>query len=211
MRDAVVNAILERSLSPERLAKYLIAANGNLHDSLGLYERNTRLSEAFYTPLQCMEICLRNKLNDRLIEKYGPEWFKAGRAPLRQDAAGDIEKSLLMLNQARNPITIGALVAELGIGFWVGLLGPRYDATLWRGTLYRAFQRNGRYLARNEVHGRFNALRRLRNRIAHHEPIFQKDLPAAHNEIIEATNWMCQGTARWAMHHSRFVAVWNSP
>jgi hypothetical protein len=115
------------------------------------------------------------------------------------------------LAQSRKAITLGAVVAELSFGFWVSLLGPRYDATLWRASLYRAFRENGARMKRDRVHGRFNALRRFRNRIAHHEPIFLNNLANTHAEIIEATNWMCSDTAAWTLHISRFAIVFAGP
>lgn len=211
MRTAATNTALIKSLSEERLEKYLVATGGDLHNGLSLYERNARLSESFYTPLQCMEICFRNCLDHEMVVTHGADWFQNGRPPLERDALESIHEAVADLSENRKPITRGAIVAELHLGFWVGLLGPRYDNTMWRQGLFRAFRENGRLMQRRRVHGRFNALRRFRNRIAHHEPIFLNDLPARHNEIIEATSWMCADTAAWALFHSRFATVYGGP
>jgi hypothetical protein len=72
-----------------------------------------------------MEICLRNKLNDRLESAYGPDWFRPGKAPFQSDAVQAIADSIRGLDQARKPIVAGAIVAELSFGFWVALLGPQ--------------------------------------------------------------------------------------
>jgi hypothetical protein len=210
LRTDEANSAIRKSLSDERLAKYYEAAGNDVAGALCLYERNTRLSETFYTPLQCMEICLRNTLYRCMAEKYGPEWLQRDGVPLGADAIGAIrqaEHSLLLSNKSLTP---GALVAELHFGFWVAILGPRYDANLWRAALCNAFLDSGRRMRRDKVHGRFNAIRRFRNRVAHHEPIFQNDLVQRHNEIIEATAWMCQHTAAWALTMSRFAAVYYS-
>ncbi len=180
-------------------------------DALSLYERNTRLSEAFYTALQGMEICLRNKLNEQLTNRFGAEWFRPGRTPLQNDAVESIRDVFNNLRIATRSITAGDLVAELSFGFWIGLLGPRYDATIWRQSIYLAFHENGARMARKRVHSRFNALRRFRNRIAHHEPIFLNNLQNTHHEVIEATAWMCPNTAAWITHHSRFPQVYAAP
>jgi hypothetical protein len=211
LRTPAIDTALEKSLSTERLVKYLAASNGDPGIAITLYERNTRLSEAFYTPLQFMEICLRNKLNEQLIHHYGPDWFRPGKTPLHADAIGSITDAVGDLNQAKKPITVGAVVAELSFGFWVALLGPRYDATIWRKALYLAFMENGKRMSRARVHGRFNALRRFRNRIAHHEPIFLNNLAHTHAEIVEATAWMCPNTAAWTTFHSRFAVVFAAP
>ena len=84
-----------------------------------------------------------------------------------------------------------------------------YDATLWRQALHRAFRAAGSH-KRSVVHGRFNALRRLRNRIAHHEPIFFRPLSQLHEETIEAVGWMCKDTEAWARHLSNFETVYTA-
>jgi hypothetical protein len=211
LRTPQIDAVLEASLSKDRLAKYLTASDGDIHAALGLYEKNMRLSESFYSPLQCMEICLRNKLNDRLESAYGPYWFCPGKAPFQSDAVQAIADSIRGLDQARKPIVAGAIVAELSFGFWVALLGPRYDSTIWRKALFLAFLEGGKRMRRDRVHGRFNALRRFRNRIAHHEPVFHDDLTSIHAETIEAMAWMCPQSAAWAAFHSRFAAVAARP
>ncbi|MEQ1755275.1 MAG: Abi family protein [Micropepsaceae bacterium] len=187
--------------------KYFAATGNDLDQALALYERNTRLSEAFYTPLQCMEVCFRNKLNERLSNVHGSDWFQNGRPPFAQDAVKSLQEKIADLRQSKKVITVGSIVAEMSFGFWVGLLGPRYDATLWRQTLHAAFREQGAPMRRDRVHRRFNALRRFRNRIAHHEPIFLVNLAGMHGEIIEATSWMCSTTAAWALHQSRLPSV----
>lgn len=195
---------LERSLSRDRLKKYLASTNNDLSAALALYERNMRLSEAFYTPLQCLEVCLRNKLNDRMSAAYGADWFTNGNAPLNADARSAIAQADHDLRFVAN-LTPGDLIAALGFGFWVSLLGPRYDHTLWRRCLNQAF-RVGGARPRSVAHHRLNALRRFRNRVAHHEPIFHRPLAELHREIIEAIGWMCADTAAWTASQSRFHA-----
>lgn len=108
-------------------------------------------------------------------------------------------------NRVQSP-TPDDIVAELKFAFWVGLLGPGYDATIWRKTLHRGFA-NGGGKKRQTVHSRFNAIRRLRNRIAHHEPIFTRDVAQDHADALEAIGWMCIDTMAWTAHHSRLLDV----
>jgi hypothetical protein len=211
MRTRAIDSVIAKGLSIERLGKYLVGAGSDLDKALALYERNTRLSESFYTPLQSMEICFRNRLHDELSTTYGADWYSNGAAPLDPDALQTIQSAVRDLGKAKKPLSPGAVVAELNFGFWVSLLGPRYDATIWRTALFRAFTENGGRMKRTRVHGRFNAMRRFRNRIAHHEPIFLNDLQARHAEIIEATSWMCPQTAAWALYNSRFPATFAAP
>lgn len=158
-----------------------------------------------------MEICLRNHIDLRLAAAYGQDWMINGTPPLRGGAHAQINAAIADLHQANAQPTPGAIVAELSFGFWVSLLGPRYDATLWRSAIAKAFRENGRGMRRDRVHGRFNMLRRFRNRVAHHEPIFHQDLTGVHQETLEAIAWMCPDTAAWAAHHSRFHDVYAAP
>lgn len=211
MRDARINDAIARALSRTRLEKYLTASGSDLDLAIGLYERNTRLAEAFYTPLQALEVCLRNRLNDRLTERYGENWMQSESVTLNSWAVQAVKDAVADLGRTKTNPTPGAVVAELHFGFWLSLLGPGYDATLWRETCYRAFQANGRFLARKRVHGRLNALRRFRNRVAHHEPIFHSDIEQTHEEILETIDWMCGLTSTWARHHSRLPQVFAAP
>ena len=210
MRTPAINAALEKTISRTRLDKYLVNNGDNLDLALQQYERNTKLSEAFYTPLQCLEICLRNCLHSCMANKYGEDWMRNNAPPLRNESVTIIGDLINAHATDLQPMSVGALVAELKFGFWVGLLGPPYDATIWRGCLYRAFLPGGGK-PRSVVHGRLNALRRFRNRVAHHEPIIWKPLGDVHNEIVEAIGWMCSDTKAWSVHHSRVPTVLANP
>lgn len=200
---------LQRSISSERLAKYLDEAQGDVSTALVFYERNCRLSESFYTPLQCFEVCLRNALHTQLSGYYGVNWFRNGGPPLALLAKEDIAKALKELEGEGGKVTAlpGAVVAELKLGFWVSLLNRRYDTSLWRQCLHLAFLPAARSRGRQPIHQRINVLRRFRNRVAHHEPIFHLDLDRMHREIIETIGWMCPDTSRWAASLSRFEEV----
>jgi hypothetical protein len=207
MRTEQVNASLEQALSRERLEKYLLNQSDDLDGALHLYEWNMRLSEAFYVPLQCLEICLRNRVHNQMQRVYGANWLTdPTAAPLN-----DFSRS--MINDAKDEIDgdiiPGKIVAELKFAFWVGLMGPQYDASIWRRALYRCFLVGGGK-KRSTVHGCLNAIRRFRNRVAHHEPIFHRPVEQMHNEIIEAIGWMCADTGSWTLHHSRVPDLLNS-
>lgn len=205
VRNERIDAALAEAISRERLKKYLAARNDDLDAALALYEWNMRLSEAFYTPLSCLEVCLRNKAYGRMAEVYGGEWLtNPAAAPLN-------DFSRFLVNEAVRHIdgqaTTGKLIAELKFGFWVGLFATQYDATLWRRALYRCFRAAP---PRKRIHGRLNAIRRFRNRVAHHEPIFHRPSERMHAEITEAIGWMCADTRAWAEHHSRVPDVLNA-
>ena len=103
-------------------------------------------------------------------------------------------------------ISPGKIVAELKFAFWVGLVSAQYDNTLWRAALHRGFRAQSGQ-KRSVVHVRLNAIRRFRNRVAHHEPIFHRPVDTLHAEVIEAIGWMCRDTKLWTCSLSRVPQV----
>lgn len=202
MRTFDQDLALERTISQPRLKRYLAESGGSLSQAIALYERNIILSEALYPVLQGLEICLRNTLNNSLADRYGRNWLIERQVPLSAHSASDVQSASKAVEADPD-----AIVAELKFSFWVGLLGPRYDATLWRSDFHRCFVRaDGGQFNRAAVHGRMNALRRFRNRVAHHEPIFDRS-SQMHGEAMEAISWMCADTYRWIDGLSRFEQI----
>ena len=52
-------------------------------------------------------------------------------------------------------------------------------------------------VAREKIHNTADKVRDLRNRIAHHEPIYSRDLEAECEAIAEVIGYRCQHTATW--------------
>lgn len=193
---------VEGALSIERFARYLDAASSK-SDALQYYAWNTALSSAFHGPLQCLEVGLRNCIHDRMSAAHGASWF--------QNASILRGKDLAFANDARDrvqqtgkPVTPGRIVAELSFGFWVGLFANIYDATIWRTDLYRLFSPRPK---RHELHDDLDRLRTLRNRIAHHEPIFQRTLTDDYDRIRGVLRSFSLELAAWMEFHSRVLDV----
>ena len=103
-------------------------------------------------------------------------------------------------------------MTALSFGLRVSLLGPggrgeagrkaNYEMTLWRAALRGAFAHRAT-LTRRQAHRPLDALRILRNRIAHHEPIFVRDPTADHERVLEVAGWISRAVRTWIEHHSR--------
>ncbi|MBT8419547.1 MAG: hypothetical protein KJO08_01665, partial [Gammaproteobacteria bacterium] len=76
-----------------------------------------------------------------------------------------------------------------------------YDMTLWRKALYKAFPHSKENRAK--TYKKLDYLRTLRNRVAHHEAIFKRDLNTDFDSILDITDRICPKTAEWIKHHSR--------
>jgi hypothetical protein len=113
-----------------------------------------------------------------------------------------LRKAKDTLTKEGKPLDAGRVVAELSFGFWTGLTGPKYDV-LWRDHLVKFFP--SRPVQRTEVQTRLNSIRKLRNRIAHHEPIlFSGRLQKYVNQIFDTISWMSPIMVRWVRSNSSF-------
>ena len=60
---------------------------------------------------------------------------------------------------------------------------------------------------RHGVESRVDQLYYLRNRVAHHEPIFTRDLVRDHGFLLEVAGWICIDTRDWIADRSSVPAV----
>ena len=85
------------------------------------------------------------------------------------------------------------MVAELTMGFWVSLHYRRFEKVLWKktGVIQSVFPfipakvRNLLYIRPG-----LEKINDLRNRISHHEPIWQLNLLAEYQLLQEALGWL---------------------
>ncbi|WP_431882782.1 hypothetical protein [Micromonospora gifhornensis] len=197
---------LERALSAGRLEPYVKAAGGGLAEGIQLYEWNTAVSAAFFEVLGHFEVVLRNALHEQLRVLGGREdWWLAPRFDFTPPANDMIAKACAEMGRRCASGSPGHVVAALPFGFWVALLSAggdcNYEMSLWRPGLRQAFP--GYSGTRARLHPRLNTLRLLRNRIAHHEPIYRRHLAADHDTVLEVVGWTVPGFANWMRQRSR--------
>lgn len=79
----------------------------------------------------------------------------------------------------------------------------RHDARVWNAHLRRVLPNldAGKPVGqlRQEIYYRLEEIRTLRNRIAHHEPIFTRNLPQDLQRIVDLIEFRCKVTAGWMM------------
>lgn len=199
---------LEILLSPARFATYLEWAAGDRDRAVELYTLNAQLSESFYTPLQMLEVALRNRIHSVMSDEAGDTWFDLPPYHANSRQPEMLAKARQGLREAGKTESSGALVAALTFGFWTAMLGKEYE-DLWQTTLHRAASReDGKGLQRKDFSRPLGPLRMLRNRIAHHEPILYWDLRKHHSATIELTGWLCPVAAEWSCAQSRFETIY---
>jgi hypothetical protein len=193
--DPEIDAI-SAVISQPRLSRYLAAMGGDRRRALALYRWNAQIAAALMFPLHICEVSTRNGIVGAIERTYGQNWH----------VAPAFERSLPYhqqgeLKRARHGMqTAGKVVAELKFSFWSAMLTSRHDGRLWNPFIQLEFPNFGVKPAttcRNQLHISLEDIRRLRNRIAHHEPIFGRDLTAEFERIRQVIAWRSQATADW--------------
>ncbi len=182
-----------------------------LDEALALYALNLALSEALHTPMQMLEISMRNRFHAALTASHGPAWFDLPGLLLVRHQQEQLAKARTQLARDGKPEAAGRIIAELSLGFWTSLLNTQYEA-LWRHSLRHALDPGardalGRRLSRSGLATAATQLRKLRNRIAHHEPILHWDLARHHALMLAFIGWLSPHAAAWTRRHERFPAV----
>jgi hypothetical protein len=224
---------LEPWLSSKRLSLYRERTHGDEEKAEELYRWNTELAVLFYDPLQCLEVTLRNQMDQRiLIKRLGTDWYLSDRwRGQRERNALDCVKERLngevgrrRLNDRLNDrlklwflhvlptgFERNNVIAELPLGFWCNLISPFYERLLWQNqNLQLLFPFAGGSLTLREAQDEFNKVLTFRNNVAHYEPIFFNDLSSMYNLVKELTGWISLEMKTWVAKYNdeRFRAVW---
>lgn len=208
--DGTTLGELEKALSLERFSRYLAWAGGDRHQALALYTLNCQLSESLYIPLHALEIALRNRIHTVASAAVGSQanWYDLPMFQRNSRQVEQLDKAKADLAANHKPLEPGRVVAALTFGYWTAFFGKDYEQ-LWRQTLKAIARRpDGRQLSRKDFATPLAKLRPLRNRMAHHEPILDWNLPQHYATIVEMTGWLSPAAAHWLQECSRFTATY---
>jgi hypothetical protein len=201
-------AELEQALSTERFSRYLTWAIGDRARAVELYTLNTRISESLYTPLQMLEVALRNRIHSVLTEARNERWFEDEGFLSGERQPQQLAKAIEDIGANNKEPTPGRVVSELTFSFWTAMFGKGYE-TLWQQTLHQIARRpEGKGVRRKDFSGPLATIRTLRNRVAHHEPILEWDLGKHYANMVTLTEWLSPAAAAWCNSHCRFNEVY---
>lgn len=104
---------------------------------------------------------------------------------------------------------MGTWWAELNLGFWRYLASRRYYASLWFPSLRHAFPALSGLVdqQRRRVESDLEQRLFLRNRAAHHEPIYRRDLRADLERAIALLACIDAMAATWARQRESLSTV----
>jgi hypothetical protein len=198
--------ILKKHISQPRWLSYQRQANDDDERILACYLWNIQLCEALYPSLHLVEVVLRNQMDAIISQHFGEAWLSEHSPLLADTEQTHITKAKSKLKPTT---TRGHLVAELPFGFWTGLFRKHYRNTLWHQCIKATFP----YLKLHHcnpsyVHQTLNDIRRLRNRVFHHEPIWKyPNLPQKHQAISSVLGWMSPDLSNALAGIDRFSTI----
>ncbi|WP_237189051.1 hypothetical protein [Rothia nasimurium] len=188
---------LTKVLSAPRLETYQLAYEQlGFSDVTGLYAWNAKVSAALILPAHFAEISIRNVADEVLTTVYGEKWpWSPGflqSLPHRQ--------SQDLIRTRSSYTTTGKVIAELKLVFWQQLFTQRHDNRLWLPYLAPAMPHSpthGPRLLRSEIRESIERIRTLRNRIAHHEPVFTRDLTEDLAVMLNLISYRSEAIGNW--------------
>ncbi|WP_435632590.1 hypothetical protein [Carnimonas bestiolae] len=175
--------------------------------ALDLYTWNSLVSAVFLPPLQICEIAIRNAVSQALTLTHGRRWpwdhnFISGLPDRGKFKAKSEVQKVTNKKYIKNT---GQLVAEMKLAFWENMLTSRHDERVWNHHLVSvmpgysfANDSSKIAMARDEIRGKLERMRKFRNRIAHHEPIFNRALEDDYRLVMDLIGFCSPATRRWA-------------
>ena len=201
---------LPQILSAPRFATYL-NGTGSVPKALSLYHWNAQVSSAFLFPLHVFEICVRNAAANAVESHYNPSW---PWAPAFQRSLPDPPRAFSprrdLQKISNQHATLGKVIAELKFAFWQSLYTSRHDGRLWNSHIFQEYPNFAAGTtvsdARDSIYNAIDLVRNLRNRIAHHEPVFGRDLVSDYKVVLGVIEKRCSHTSAWV---NRSQSVFN--
>ena len=231
-----INPGVEKALTTKRLDAYRQQSSSDAA-AWALYRWNMEVAAAVLPLASDLEVALRNTIHELMTNRFGREdWWASPRLVLDDDTNEMLTEVVRKHRRklARGTVGPGRVIADTTFGVWVRLLGSGghsalgrtvdYENQLWRPALRFGFSTGTRTPSgrerrptRSEVHRRAQAFQQLRNRAAHHEPIFKGiivpgtgerlQLHEVWKQSIELLGWMCPELAAMHRQPGGFMAV----
>ena len=208
--------------SSPRTGRYLTACSNDTKRSVKLYKANLKVAQAFHPLLGCLEVVLRNGINDQLTSYFSdPNWIINQKTGFMIDPllthtnkrSGKVEINRFILNAVRGAekklikrgigITSGRIISEQTFGFWTELF-ENHHYKLLKGRPIKLFKNLPSGYGRTEILNELSKVRQFRNRINHNEPIcfvglgidFSKTI-AVYQSILNLLNWINPELIPW--------------
>jgi hypothetical protein len=152
--------------------------------------------------LHICEVVVRNAISEAVERTYGGKWpWSPGFERSLPDPAFEWSPRKEIVGARRRFRQTSQVIPELKFAFWQDLMTQRHDRRLWASGLHQVFPNLNTGLPvarlREGIYLDIKALRTLRNRIAHHEPVLKRDLADDYRRMVSLVERRCVTTAGW--------------
>ncbi|MDI9867894.1 Abi family protein [Flectobacillus roseus] len=208
--------------SSPRTGRYLIACANDTKRCIKLYKANLKVAQAFHPLLGCLEVVLRNGVNDQLTTHFAdPNWIINQKNGFMVDPllthtnkkTGKITTNRFILNSVKSAedklrkrgiaITSGRIISEQTFGFWTDLFENHHYKIL-KGRPIKLFKHLPSGYGRTQVLNELTKVRQFRNRINHNEPICFVGVSidfsitiGVYNSILNLLKWIDPELINW--------------
>lgn len=196
---------LNNVLSRQRLETYRRYA-GDEERALDLYLWNMEISSGFMIPLHVFEVSLRNAVAEAIAACHDDWPWNEGfhlSLPNSDHSSYSPYRDLLAAIEPRKKNNHGDVIVELKFIFWQNMLTRRHHERIWEPNFQRVFPGApicspvGTQL--KSLHKGVNEIRDFRNRVAHHEPIFDMPFEKYRAQIHNFVGWRSSDAAEWLL------------
>lgn len=204
---------IRQVLSVPRMSTYERALQDNAYfsDALELYAWNAQISAALLAPLHICEVSMRNAISEACEAQYGARWPWSTGFERSLPNSGRYNPKQDLFNARSNQQTTGKVIPELKFIFWQKMFTSRFDQRLWQTHLDNVLPNLDQSLSlsqkRHKIFSELEQVRKLRNRIAHHEPIFNRNLQNDFDVITGLIRVRCDATANWMLSHQQVTPL----
>lgn len=210
---------IKQTLSYARLSTYEAALchYPMFQHAIELYQWNAEVAAAFLFPAHICEITIRNAIAEAIAEQYGARWpyssafIRSLPGKSSKSLRTDLETVLYM--KKIDGSDVSQIIAQLRFVFWQQMLTNRFEQNIWQKRLTQVFPHlpttQNWSFHREQLYLKLDRVRKLRNQIAHHEPIFDRDLETDLECITELIYARCTHTAHWMLQHQKVTPLLN--
>lgn len=208
---------IKAALSAARVGTYETATTAVqlLSGALALYAWNAQVSAAMLAPLHLCEVVVRNAVSDALAAIYGADWpWSTTFITSLPNPSMGFNPTKDLITARHNKATTGRVIPELKFVFWQTMFTSRFDVRIWnphlRAVMPHLDPAKSVQQLRGLIYTELEQLRKLRNRIAHHEPIFMRNLTDDFQKIHDLIAFRCPITSAWMAHNQQAQALINT-
>jgi hypothetical protein len=230
---SVTDQWIDAWLGAPRFQKYVDACNGDRARALALYEWNVTLGQALMRDIAHFEIALRNSYDFAISSQWKglDHWLLDPESPavtpiwrIRRDRTGlkrgtdvnyrnrrSVDAAIEQCGGVKS--TAGKVIAELSFGFWSHLTNASHEKTLWVPYLHLAYPPK---TSRSNVDRIVSNINKVRNRIAHHEPVFdgiktpELEPSKVHAGLLHVSNMIAPDVATYLLRTSTVTTIISS-